>query len=500
MRQFPVMDAAVGLQARSASRLDFGSLKNAFLVVGVALAAASPFTHDPVAFAVGGFLPWVLLSLIARPAMPAAVAFLVLWQWVQIYAREVQTLVDGEALGGGIFGPDVERAYWYMLASIFTLALAMRLTLGSVPLGSPQAVTAHARWQPRDLVILYAATLPLAVVARFAGSLSGALAQPMQAVANLKVLALFLLFTNVLTTGRGRKALVLVLLFEVGSGFTGLFADFKTPFLVLGVAALASRIRWTFTLSIASAVSLVCLVALGIFWTGVKMEFRQYATGSEEETSQSIQVPLEDRLSYLGKRVLSAGSLDWGDAAYSFLIRLAYVDITAAVITVQEARPEPIPLRQWGEALSHVLQPRFLFPDKAPLWDSEVYVRLVRGDPTDLREGTSISVGYIGENFADLGFPGMLVGILVLGLCMGLVYRYFMTRNLPWMMREGTVLVLIYASIQGGLETSLPKLIGSIVMVGATYVGLARFVYPRVLIWLERPASDGRASVQRPRT
>lgn len=477
------------------TRLDYGSLRRAFLVVGVALAAASPFTPDPVAFAIGGLLPWVLFSVIARPDMPAAIAFLLLWQWVQIYAREVQTLVDGEALGGGIFGPDVERAYWYMLASILTLALAMRVTLGNLPLASPQAVTAHARWQPRDLVILYAATLALAVVARFVGSLSGALAQPMQAVANLKVLALFLLFTNVLATGRGHKVLIAILLFEVGSGFTGLFADFKAPFLVLGVAALASRIRWTFTLSIVSAVSLAVLVALGIFWTSVKMEFREYATGSEE-ASQAIQMPLGDRLAYLANRAVSPGSVDWGEAAYNFLIRLAYVDITAAVITVQEVRPEPIPLRQWGEALGHVLQPRFLFPDKPALWDSEVYVRLVRGDPTDLRDGTSISVGYIGENFADLGFPGMLVGILVLGLSMGLVYRYFMIRDLPWMMREGTVLVLIYSSAQGGLETSLPKLIGSIVMVGVTYVGIAHFVYPRVLAWLDRPANDGRTSVQ----
>ena len=140
------------------------------------------------------------------------------------------------------------------------------------------------------------------------------------------------------------------------------------------------------------------------------------------------------------------------------------------------------------------LQPRFLFPDKVALWDSEVYVRLVRGDPSDLREGTSISVGYIGENFADLGFPGMLIGILVLGLSMGLVYRYFMTRDLPWMLREGTVLVLVYSSAQGGMETSLPKFIGTIVMVGATYAGLARFVYPRVLAWLDRPTAGGRAA------
>jgi len=496
MRQYlPTMDAAVVPKARSATHLDYGFLKKVFLVVGIVLTVASPFARDPVAFAVGGFVPWLLMMIIGRPTMPAAIALLVLWQWAQVYARELQTLADGEALGGSIFGPNVERAYWYMLASILTLALTMRVTLGRLRSPTPQASTAHERWQPRDLVLLYAATLPLSVGARFVGSLSGALGQPMQALINLKGLALFLLFTNVLATGRGRKALIFILLFETGSGFTGLFADFKTPFLMLAVAALAARIRWTIALSAASVVWLAALMALAIFWTAVKMDFRQFATGSDD--SQSIQVSLADRMSYLGNRVLSVGSIDWGESAYTLLTRFAYVDITGSVITVQEAQPEPIPLRQWGEALSHVLQPRFLFPDKPPLSDSEVYIRLARGDPADIRAGTSISVGYIGENFVDLGFPGMLAGILALGLTMGLLYRYFMTRNLPWMMREGTVLVVVYSSTQGGVETSLPKLLGAAVMVAAVYVVLVRFVYPRVLAWLDRPTGGRWVAVQR---
>jgi hypothetical protein len=496
MPQYPAtMDAAFSPRARSVTRLDYGFLKKIFLVVGILLTVASAFTRDPIAFAVGGFVPWLLMMIIGRPTMPAAIALLVLWQWAQVYARELQTLADGEALGGSIFGPDVERAYWYMLASIVTLALAMRVTLGRLRSPTPQASTAHARWQPRDLVILYAATLPLSVGARFVGSLSGALGQPMEALVNIKGLALFLLFSNVLATGRGRKALIFILLFEIGSGFTGLFADFKTPFLMLAVAALASRIRWSIALSAASVILLAALVTLSIFWTAVKMEFRQFATGSED--SQAIQVSLADRMGYLGNRVLLAGSIDWGEAAYTLLTRFAYVDITASVISVQEVQPEPILLRQWGEALSHVLQPRFLFPDKPPLSDSEVYIRLARGDPADVRAGTSISVGYIGENFVDLGFPGMLVGILALGLTMGLMYRYFMTRNLPWMMREGTVLVVVFSSTQGGMETSLPKLLGAVVMVTLVYVGLVRFLYPRVLAWLDRPTAARWVGVQR---
>ena len=74
---------------------------------------------------------------------------------------------------------------------------------------------------------------------------------------HLKSLALFLLFTNVLMTGAGGGYLIVVVLFETITGFTGILSDFKSVFLHLALAALAARIRWTFTMGIASVVWMV---------------------------------------------------------------------------------------------------------------------------------------------------------------------------------------------------------------------------------------------------
>jgi hypothetical protein len=477
------------------TRLDYGFLKRFFLFFGIAMLVFCPFAPDPVAFGVGGFFPWILMLAIGRPNMPAGIVYLVLWQWAQTFARVGQTIPDGESLGGGLFGPNVARAYWYMLASVLVIALCMRLCLGNLPAPTEQDRRWHTRWQPRDLVIVYLGTLGLSIFASFASKISNALDQPMQALLHLKILALFLLFTNVLMTGVGARYLILVFLFETLTGFTGILSDFKAVFLQLALAALAARIRWTFTMGIASLVWLVVLVTLGIFWSGVKAEFRQMATGSEE--SQAISASLSDRLGYLGNRAINPSSIDWGEASYALLIRFAYVDIFGSVITVQEATPEPQFMRQWSEGLSHVLQPRFLFPNKAPLSDTEVYVRLAKGDPTEeIRQGTSISVGYMGENFADLGFPGMLAGVGVLGLLAGGIYRYFMTRKIPWMVREGTILVLVYSVARDGVEISLPKLLGALLMVTGVFFFLVRYGYPRVLDWLNRPPKR-RANVVR---
>jgi hypothetical protein len=469
------------------TRLDYGFLKRFFLFFGVALLVFCPFTLDPIAFAVGGFFPWLMMLIIGRPNMPAAVVYLVLWQWAQTFARAIETIPDGESLAGGLFGPNVERAYWYMLASILVIALCMRLCLGNLKAPTEQDRRWHTRWQPRDLVIVYVGTLGLSFFARFAGGISGALDQPMQALLHLKILALFLLFTNVLMTGVGGRYLMVVFLFETITGFTGILSDFKAVFLQLALAALAARIRWTFAMGVAAAVWMVVLTTLGIFWSGVKAEYRQMATGSEE--SQAISTSVGDRLGYLGNRAINPSSINWNEASYALLMRFAYVDIFGSVITVQEATPEPTFMRQWSEGLGHVLQPRFLFPNKAPLSDTEVYVRL----------GTSISVGYMGENFADLGFPGMLAGIGVLGLLAGGIYRYFMTRKFPWMVREGTLLVLVYSVARDGVEISLPKLLGALLMVSAVFLILVRYAYPRVVDWLNRPPKGRRNEIRRAR-
>src|SRR5665213_596359 len=246
-----------------------------------------------------------------------------------------------------------------------------------------------------------------------------------------------------LTSRKGWQILLGVLLVEVLSGFTGLFSDFKSVFIYLAVTAVASRIRWSGTMAVITIALMTVLIGLALFWTSVKGEFRQYATGSSE--SQAVKTTLSNRFEYLGGKAADVSDLDWTGAAYALLTRLAYIDIFGSVVGVQDVAPEPGYMRQWTDGLEHVLKPRFLFPDKAALSDTDVFVRLARGDVTEsLRGGTSISVGYMAENYVDLGFPGMLVGVFALAGLAATVCRYFATRQVPWMMREGVVLAILY--------------------------------------------------------
>jgi hypothetical protein len=480
----PTIGMAAAPRRAGQTRLGYGFLQQIAQYLGLFLLVLSPFSRDPIAFAVGGVTPWVLVKLIGRPGMPAAVSYYVLWQWLQVYARELQTLADGEALARGIFGPTIERAYWYMLASIVIMAACYRLVLGNLPSRTSQRGL-HETWRTQDLLVLYIGSAVLSTLCRIAGGSAGAVAQPLEVLGDIKILGIMVLFISVMTTGRGYKMMLAAVGFEVISGFTGILGDFRGVFIFLAIAAIAARIRWTGTMAVATVVWMSVLLTLGLFWTAVKVQYREVATQSTD--SQNIKTPVSERLGYLGGRAASVDEINWEDASYMLLIRLAYVDIFGSVISVKEVSPEPGYMRQWNDALEHVLKPRFLFPSKAPLSDTEVFMRLARGDASeDMRGGTSISVGYMAENFVDLGFPGMLIGIAVLGLIGAAVLRYFVTLKVPWVIRESFGMTFIYAICHDGVEISLPKLLGATLMFFLVFAPLVRFGLPSIFRWLSK--------------
>jgi hypothetical protein len=494
----PTMNAGLLPRTAPTTRLDYSSLQRLFIYLAIFLVVVAPFTTDPIPFAVGGMVPAVLIKLINTPSMPAAIGYFIIWQWAQIFSRVLLGVIDGETLAGGIYGPPVERAYWYMLASVVVLAIAFRAVLGRVRAPPPRLANVHRNWNLNDLVLFYLGTLVVAIVARFGVILVPGLDQPLDAVSRVKVVALFMLFGTVMSTGKGTKLMVLVVLFEIGSGFTGILSEFRGVFIFLAVAALAVRIRWTGTMAFGAVVWISVLLMLALFWTAVKAEFRQFATASTE--SQEINMPLSQRLGYLGAKAIDPSAIDWNLASYSLLARFAYVDIFGSVISVQDVAPESSFMRQWNEAFEHVAKPRFLFPEKPVLSDTEVYVRLARGSAADeMRLGTSISVGYMAENYADLGFPWMLAGILVQGLIVAVICRYFMTRQMPWIVNEGLVMGFIYMLGHDGVEQSLPKYFGAAVMYFLVYALAVRFVFPTVLAYLaKRGAHPAQALRSRP--
>lgn len=491
------MGSTLATPLQIAPRLDYSMLRKVAFGFGLFFVFISPACPDPLALAAGAFTPWVILRLVGTPTMPAVVAYYLLSQWLQIFARAFLALVDGEPMAQSIFGPWVVNAYWYMLASTVVLAFACKVVLGGIKPPTEENWSAHLYWRPVDVFMVYLGANVLTYMAGF--TFGGALYQFFDALARFKIMAAFLLFTSVMSVGRGWPFLFTVLGIEILSGMTGLLGDFRGVFVFLGIAALAAQIRWTVRTTGYACLAVFGLVTLALFWTAVKVEYREMATGGGE--SQAFQTTLSDRVGYMLGRVAGISDIDWGVASKALLERLAYVDITGLVINVDLASAEQQTMRQWNDAFGHVFQPRFLFPDKQALSDTEVFIRLTKADLLEnMRGGTSISVGYMAENYVDFGFPGMLGGVLAVGLLVALVIRFFFSFDVPWMVRQGTALAYVYAICGSGLEVSLPKILGTCITFAVAYGLALKFAFPIGQRWLEqraRQAADREATRRR---
>jgi hypothetical protein len=491
------MTTTVAFPTETAPCLDFGMLRRVFITLGLGLLLMSPMAPDPIAFAVGGMVPAVLIQIVSTPTMPAGILYFLFWQWLQIFARVFQGVFDGMPMSRSIYGQSVEDAYWYMMASVVVLAVAVRIVLGNVPAPTERNRIAHLNWRPADVFAVYIGSFVLSLITSQIVRFVPSLYQQFDALGKLKTAVLLVLFTVVLGLNKGYQFLFAALGIELVMGFTGLLSEFRGVFIVLAISAVAARVKWTTITSIAAVGWLVALLGLALFWTAVKTDYRAVATEAslrmEEETTQEITASFEDRIGFILDRVLSPDEIDWADAAYSLVQRLAYVDIFGSVVSVRDTLRDDPTLEQWSDALSHVFQPRFLFPNKASIVDSDVYLKLTKADPTEYRRiNTSISVGYMGENYYDLQFPAMLAGIFAVGFVVALVARYFMHLKLPWMVREALVMGFVFTAAGTGVEAALPKIIGSTVMFFVVYALLARFAFPTGLRWLDSRSIQAR--------
>jgi hypothetical protein len=478
------MTATTHFQTAEPIYFDFAFLRKALLYFAIAMLVLAPFSRDPMVVVVCGFTPWVLISIIDRPRMPSIVAYYLLWVWAQAATRLLLAALDGESLSDGPFGHDVYRAFWFAMACLVVLAITFRICLGGLAPPSDDQLSEHRRWPPMSLFYLYLTTAVLSFALVPLATLSVAIAQPVQAVGSLKYVVMFMLFATVLSTGNGTKLLLAVVVIEIIIGFSGLFSGFKTVFIVLLLAALSLRIALRGSNILGGIATLVVLFGLGVFWTAVKSEYRDVATGSSG--FQNISASMTDRVGVLLGKAIHPGEIEWGLATDQLLRRIAYIDFFGATIGVSETAPEPVVFARWRDALEHVAKPRILFPDKAALDDTEIFLRYVRGEVGEEgRAGTSISIGYLAENFVDFGFPGMLVPIAIMGVVLGGTLRYFMTRPVAWAVREGIVTASVL-TLSAGMELSLAKFLGSTILVSAVLALCLKFFYPSVSRWLRQ--------------
>jgi hypothetical protein len=427
------------------------------------LAVLGFFTTNGLVTSAAFVVPPILVQLLWRKGEPPVLLFGCMIQWLQATAAIFYTNHYRVTLEDAFGSNELAVATWLSIIAVVVLALGIRCGfIGAGPSLQSQIEAGASQVDIKKLAILYVVFAPVAAALSYTAWLFTSITQLLLGIASLKWGIIFLLCYCVLHQQRNYGLLGGCLIFEFVTGFFGIFANFKSVFFVLVVAATASPLALRGRRLAATVMCFGIIFISGVVWTAIKMDYREFL--ANQETANEEAIPIERKFEKLTDLVSSVTWENFTDGMDALIMRVSYVNYFALAV---ENVPNRVPYENgelWKGSIMHVLTPRLLFPDKPVLDDSE-RTRLYTGiQVSGIESGTSIGIGYIGESYIDFGPVWMFAPIFLLGVLYGLINRFFLTRTRYKLLGAAlAVSVLIFNAYE--IEVSNIKLVGGVVSV-----------------------------------
>ena len=403
----------------------------------VALALASGVVALLAEDWIAGVAIWVLWAgwhCLRREDGPPVLAMAYTFQWVQVTIGMYYHAFTGADIGA----LDVRAVGDYRTMMLLGLGCLLALLAGL-----KGGIWLVERWRGRQivgpedaftwrtLILLYVASIALTGSMQELAWRIPVLTQGILALTYARFALLFLVFRR-LTRPHIRWAWIAGILGgELALGSTGYFAGFREPIMLAAVAVAGAfdRHQVKHWMVVGGLGGLAILT--GVLWIGIRKDFRQ--DFESEVFAQSREARLE-RIAELAANWTERAPEEMLQDVRYFVMRMWSVHYPAlALLRVPSQVPHEDGAILW-RALTHLVTPRLLFPDKPPLQsDSEMVFRyagvLVAGAGPRATGGegdTSIAFGYAGEAYVDFGVPLMFLPVFVYGLVMGALYRWLL--------------------------------------------------------------------------
>ena len=130
--------------------------------------------------------------------------------------------------------------------------------------------------------------------------------------------------------------------------------------------------------------------------------------------------------------------------------------------------------------------PRLIFPNKPAINDSDRTNAYTGLQVADAAQGTSISIGYVGESYIDFGWWGMLPVIFVWGWVVGWCFQFLHNKAPHPLLGTALASCLLLSTVML-LETSNIKMTGSLMAGFIVTAALLRLFGKGVWDWLTSP-------------
>ena len=368
------------------------------------------------------FLIWALLSTAEGPPV---LALALTYQWMQVTIGIFYSVLTGEELEA-MYQTDWQRMMLIGLGWITCLAVAMsyaivltRRRITPPPDAPVRAVSGKV------LYISYVASLLLTGVIQELAWNYPMFTQAILAITFTHLGLLFVLTRRFTRPHFEWEKLALLMAIEIAVGFTGYFAGFREPIVMGGIAILEVFDRRDIRHWMFAGVLAVVLGVSSLVWMSVRGQLRQEI---DDEVLSNSRIERFDRARTLSTGLLTQAAADYSEAATRLIDRLWAIKYPGmALDRVPSSIPHTGGDLMW-EALTHLVTPRFLYPDKPELIsDSELVRQYAGAKVAGSESNTSIAFGYSAESYVDYGLPWMFVPAIVWGFLLGVTFQVWMS-------------------------------------------------------------------------
>ena len=364
----------------------------------------------------------------------------------------------------------LNEAYWLGLITILVLSSSIKLALRNIELKELNSTEAK-KYSFSKLIILYL-IFDIVIFNLFEKIRFTPLAGLSQSFYMLSAFKWSLFFIILFKSFHEKRFLLagILILFDVLLGFTGYFSAFKDYLLFFILVYLTLNKIKSMQLFFAIFAGILIFM-LGVFWSYVKSDYRSYLSGGKR--AQIVTVSKLDALNKLISYIPEFNNAKFEVGTEALVKRIFYLEFFSATIKNIPTYDPYMKGKNWNQAITHVLMPRFFFPNKEAVDDSKNTFLLTRIKVADAKQGTSISVGYAGESYADFGPFFMFFPIALLGFIIGLYYK-FLVNNSFGVWKYAIIFPIFF--LINFFEKNLIKVIGDLVWFFIIFFLIVKFL------------------------
>ena len=416
---------------------------------------------------------------------PPIFPFILAYQWGAVSIGYLYFQLTGIYPSAYATG-DIEQTVWLSLLGLLCLTVGIRLGQAFLERWVPAPGEEHYIGNLRGLFKLVLALYAIDFLWVVNTKVFGGIDVILERVVAFRQVFLLLLWFEVLRRKTHRHYAWIALLWVFVPLLGSYFSDFKLPWFMLlivygGLWRPWERGFWRLSVPqvVVGAGVAVMVVFLAMVWqAGVKRETR--ATYDRELVARD---PVS-RVMLFATNAANAVPIVFNDTqtvVEGLISRLSYITFFSRVLEYVPATQPHTNGELLQMAVTNTAMPRFLFPGKPVLPSDSYYTRRFTGILV-ADEGTSISIGYMAEFYADWGINGMFLSILGYGLLMGVGASMIRIIVKPALLVPPVMVAALMVVYQ--FEHQFIKTFAALNLSVVVLIGLTMMTRKRIIRWL----------------